>query len=349
MQCVKNKQNNINMKRIFKYILIFAFVGLFIYTLFFLYSKSLDQPVFYKTEKPVVTNILKKTVATGTVVPRKEIEIKPQVSGIIEKVFVEAGQKLKKGDIIARVKIIPDMVRLNDAEARLERAKLGLVETTKIYKRQQQLFEKQIVAQSKFEEYEAAFLKTKTEVEAAENNLELIKEGSTKKMKGRNNTLIRSTIEGMILDVPIKEGNSVIESNTFNAGTTIAIIADMGEMIFKGFIDETEVGKINAGMDLILTIGAIEKQKFGAELEYISPKGVADNGAIQFEIRAAIVLKDSLFVRAGYSANAEIVLDRRDNVLAVNEGLIKYEKDTAFVEVKVGEQQYEKRYIKTGL
>jgi HlyD family secretion protein len=187
------------------------------------------------------------------------------------------------------------------------------------------------------------------EQESAQNNLQLIREGQTKEAGKETNTLIRSTITGMVLDVPVEEGNSVIESNTFNDGTTIATIADMGEMIFRGNIDETEVGKISEGMHLILTIGAIEDDSFDAVLEHISPKGVEENGAIQFEIRADVELKETSFIRAGYSANADIVLDRRDSVMAIPESLLQFDEDTAFVEVETGPQQFEKRNVTIGL
>jgi len=187
------------------------------------------------------------------------------------------------------------------------------------------------------------------EVESAENNLELIREGQTKETGNETNTLIRSTIDGMVLDVPVEEGNSVIESNTFNDGTTIASVADMGEMIFKGNIDETEVGKIREGMNLILTIGAIEEESFNARLEHISPKGVEENGAIQFEIRADVQLKETSFIRAGYSANADIVLDRRDSVMVIQESLLQFDEDTAYVEVETGSQQFEKKVVEIGL
>ena len=199
------------------------------------------------------------------------------------------------------------------------------------------------------QQYEVAYSSAREEVVAAETNLELVKEGIAKTMGTTTNTLIRSTIDGMVLDIPVEVGNFVIETNNYNAGTTIATVADMGEMIFEGQVDESEVGKIKPGMDLILTIGAIEHESFHATLEYISPKGVEEKGAIQFEIRAKAKLKRSHFLRAGYSANADIVLDRRDNVLAINESLLQFDGDKPFVEVETGPQQFEKRSIQTGL
>ena len=187
------------------------------------------------------------------------------------------------------------------------------------------------------------------ELEAARNNLTLIREGVTSKSDQATNTLIRSTINGMILDIPVEEGKSVIETNTFSEGTTIATVADMGEMVFEGKVDETEVGKIKPGMNLLLSIGAIDEQKFNANLEFIAPKGVEENGAIQFEIKAAVKLKDNYFIRSGYSATADIILEKHDSVMVIPESLIHFEGDSSFVEIETADQVFEKRYIKTGL
>lgn len=337
------------MKKILKIVLGIGVLFIFGYTLYYLYQKSIPEPVKYETESPEVTNIILKTVATGSVVPRKEIAIKAKVSGIVDKIYVEAGTHIKNGDVIARVKIIPDMVNLNNAESRLNRAKINFDNAKIEYDRNSGLYKSKVIPESEFLGIELKYQTAREELEAAENNLALIKEGSNKKMGSITNTLVRSTITGMILDVPVKEGNSVIESNTFNEGTTIASVADMGEMVFEGKVDESEVGKIHSGMDLILKIGAIEDHEFKAKLEYISPKGLEENGAIQFQIKAAVQLEEDKFIRAGYSANADIVLDRRDSVLAVKESLITISGDSTYVEVETGNQIYEKRIIKTGL
>lgn len=322
---------------------------IFIGTIYYLYAKSQKKPVVYATESPFVTNIVRKTVATGAVIPRKEIAIKSKVSGIIEKVYVVAGQHIKNGDVIARVKIIPDMVTLNNAESRLSRAKISFDNSKIDYDRNSKLVTDGVITKTDFQQAELAYKNAQEELETAESNLQLIKEGASKRVGTVSNTMVRSTITGMILDIPVKEGNSVIESNTFNEGTTIASVADMGEMIFEGKVDESEVGKLHEGMDLILTIGAIEKENFKAKLEYISPKGVTENGAIQFQIRAAVTLDKNTFIRAGYSANADIILEKKDSVLAIKEGLIQFSGDTAAVEIETTAQNFEKKIIKTGL
>jgi HlyD family secretion protein len=339
------------MKKIFKIALLVIIVGAICGTMFFLYQKSKKKPVIYEIKSPFISNIIKKTVATGSVVPRKEIEIKPQVSGIIEELFIEAGQQVKKGDLIARVKIIPNMVELNNAESRLNKAKINYEDAKLVYERQKKVFEQGVIPEAEFQQFRLTYMNALEEQETAESNLQLIKEGVSKKSGTTTNTLIRSTIEGMVLEVPVEVGNSVIESNTFNEGTTIASVADMGEMIFEGKVDETEVGKLKLKMPLILSIGAIEDEKFNAELEYIAPKGKEENGAIQFEIKADVKLSKSSFIRAGYSANADIVLDRKDSVMVIPESLIKFEKegDSAYVEIETQPQVFEKRYIKTGL
>lgn len=337
------------MKTFLRILLIVIIIAVFGGTIYFLYQKSQTPDVVFETTTPFVTNIIKKTTATGSVVPRKEIEIKPVVSGIIDEIFVEEGKLIKKGDLIARIRIIPNMINLNNAQSRIDVAKINLEDAKRNYSRQLELFEKGVIAKADFESYEIAYRNALEELETAEETLELIQEGQIKKKGAATNTLVKSTIDGMILDIPVEIGDQVIESNNFNAGTTIASVADMGEMIFEGNIDESEVGKISEGMPLILTIGALEDVTFEAVLEHISPKGAEINGAVQFEIKAEVRLKENQFIRAGYSANADIVLDRVDSVLTISESVLKFEEDTTYVELEVGEQQFEKRIIETGL
>jgi HlyD family secretion protein len=338
------------MRKFFRISILVVFLAAFLATFGYLFNKSRKKAVIYELKGPTVSTIIKKTVATGSVVPRKEIAIKPQVSGIIEELYIEAGDKVIKGDLIAKIRIIPDMVNLNNAESRLKRAQINLDDAKTLYERQKKVFEQGVIAEAEFQQYRLAYSNALEEIEAAENNLQLIREGVSKKSGTVTNTLIRSTINGMVLDVPVEVGNSVIESNNFNEGTTVASVADMGEMIFKGKVDETEVGKLKAGMPLILSIGAIENVKFDASLEYISPKGKEENGAIQFEIKASVSLKDTIFIRANYSANADIELERADSVLNIEESLLRFDNDSAWVEIETSTPQvFEKKYIKTGL
>lgn len=326
-------------------LLLSAFGG----TLWFLWAKSQEEPMVYGSESPFTATIIRKTVATGSVVPRKEIELKPQVSGILDEIYVEPGIAVEEGDLIAKVTIVPDMISLSAAENRLNRAKINLENAETEFKRNGQLFDEGVLSEANFKVYELDLKNARLEVTAAEDNLALIREGARKKSAYTTNTLVKATTSGMVLEVPVEEGDSVIEANTFNEGTTIVAIADMDEMIFEGKVDESEVGKLAEGMELLLTVGALETEEFHADLEYIAPKGVEEDGAIQFEIRAALELKDDIFVRANYSANADIVLDRRDEVLAIQESWLQFDDEGAFVEVEKGDQQFEKIRVETGL
>ncbi|WP_010662424.1 efflux RND transporter periplasmic adaptor subunit [Marinilabilia salmonicolor] len=337
------------MKKFFKILMVVVLIALVGWVVYYLYNQTKKSPVVFETQKPEVTNIIKKTVATGSIVPRKEIQIKPQESGIITEIYVQPGDVVTQGDLMAKIQIIPEMLQVNEAENRLAKARLAFENAKIEFERSQELYDNKVIPESQFLEDKLSFQTYQKDQESAQNNLELIKEGVIKKAGAQTNTLIRATTSGMVLDVPIEIGNSVIKSNTFNDGTTIALVADMGEMVFEGMVDETEVGKIKEGMQLLLTIGALDEEEFKANLEFISPKGVEENGAIQFEIKAAVELQEGSFVRAGYSATADIVLDRRDSVLTLQEKMITFKDDSTFVEIMTSPQIFEKRFVKTGL
>jgi HlyD family secretion protein len=337
------------MKTFFKILAAVIVLGIFGYTIYFLYQKSQTKPVVYETSNPVISNVIKKTTATGSVIPRKEIEIKPVVSGIIDELYVVEGQQLKKGDLIAKIRIIPNMISLNNAKSGVETSKIKLEDAKRNYNRQLELLEKGVIAKADYESYEVVYKNALEDLETAEETLQLIRDGQIQKQSSQTNTLVKSTIDGMVLDVPVEIGNQVIESNNFNAGTTIATVADMGEMMFEGNIDESEVGKIKEGMPLLLTIGALENVTFDAVLEQISPKGTEVNGAVQFKIKADVKLRDDQFIRSGYSANADIVLARADSVMTISEGLLQFDDSSTYVEVEVQPQVFEKRVVETGL
>lgn len=334
-------------------IVLLSFVGLLVLSTFiFLWKKAQPVVTVYEIVTPATGTVETKTVATGHVEPRYEILIKPQISGIISELMKEAGQKVTAGEIIARVKVIPEMVQLNSAESRVNVADISLKQIESTFKRDEQLFKQGIMTAEEYDVSKANYMKAKEEYANAQNALEIVRDGIAKNSKVSSTTQIRSTITGMILHVPVKVGNSVIQSNNFNEGTTIASVADMNDMIFRGNVDETEIGKINEGMPIKLTIGALESQTFQAVLEYVSPKGEEKNGAIQFEIKAAVSLPDTAFVRAGYSANAEIVLKRAENVLTIPESTVEFRGDSAFVQLVKQEkptQVFERHPIKTGL
>ena len=334
------------MKRILKYLILGVIALVFVGTLVFLYRKSQQQPVVYQVDAPVKTSIVKKTVATGKVIPRREIEVKSQVSGVVEKLYVVAGQTVKKGAIIARISLRPNMLNVASAEAQLLQARLNLQNQAADMQRYQKLLVDRVISESQFRQYETNYNMQKEAVASAENTVALMKTGVT---RDKVSNMIPATIDGTVLDVPNKEGAFILESSTFQSGTSLATLADMNDMIFEGLVDESEVGKLKEGMELVLNVGALQGKPFKATLEYIAPKGVTDQGTIKFTIRAAVVLDKELFLRSNYSANADIVLDKREDVLAINEGNLIVEGDKNFVEVETGPQQFEKREIKTGL
>ncbi len=330
-------------------IFVIAVVASAVYTVDFLYKKEQTAEAFYRTQTATNGDTVLKTVASGSIQPRHEILIKPQVSGIVRVVHIEAGDIVKTGDVLAEVMIVPNMSALSSAENRLSRAQISLDDANRTYERNSALFEQGVLSAMDLQRDEISLKQAKEELLSAEDNMRIVKEGVTARGGSASNTLVRSTIDGMVLDVPIKKGNSVIEANNFNDGTTIASVADMQDLIFVGKIDESEVEKLHKGLDIQLTIGAIEDEFYPASLEHISPKGVEESGAIQFEIKAAVLLEEGQFLRAGYSANAEVVLDKRTSVLTVSEMLVQYEGSNPYVEVETAPNTYEKRDVELGL
>ena len=340
------------MKKFLKITLLVVLTAGIIGTFVFLWMKSRPKVVVYETVNAEITDLQKTTVATGKVEPRDEILIKPQISDIIDEVYKEAGQSIRKGEVIAKVKVIPELGQVNSAESRVRLAEINEKQAQTDFDRVEKLFKDKLISREDFEKSEVALKQARVEVQTAKDALEIIKEGITKNSASLSSTLIRSTIDGLILDVPVKAGNSVIMSNTFNDGTTIATVANMNDLIFKGKIDETEVGRIHEGMPVKLTIGALQNLTFDAKLEYISPKGVEENGANQFEIKAAVSVPDSVQIRSGYSANAEIVLQRAQQTLAVPESVIEFSGDSTFVYVmtdSVPEQKFQRKPVTAGM
>ncbi len=340
------------MKKFMKTAVLAVIALVFIGTFVFLYQKSQPEKVTYQTLKAETKDVVQTTVATGKIEPRDEVEIKPQISGIIAEVYKEAGQNVKQGEIIAKVKVIPELGTLNSAESRVRLAEMNGKQAEIDLERMEKLYKNKLVSS---EEYEQTLLTTqqaREELQAAKDNLEIVKEGITQNSASFSSTLIRSTINGLILDVPIKVGNSVIMSNTFNDGTTIATVADMSDLIFRGNVDETEVGRISEGIPVKITLGALQDMKFDAQLEYISPKSTENNGANQFEIKAAISVPDSITIRSGYSANAEMVLQEVKGALTIPETAVEFSGDSTFVYVltdSVPIQKFERRQIQTGI
>lgn len=339
------------MKRVVTVLILIFIAVAFAGSLYYLYAKNQEDPTIYETEQASQQTIVKKTVATGNIVPKEEVLIKPNISGIIDEIYIEAGNRVKAGDLIAKIRVIPNVSSLQSAKDAVQSTKITLDNEKKSYERQKALFEKGVVSANDFEAAEVAYKQAEQNYRSAQQNYEIVQTGTTSGLGSAANTLIRSTVEGMVLDVPVKEGNQVIESNNFNDGTTIAVLADVNEMIFEGKVDESEVGKIRENLPLEVTVGAIENKTFDAVLDYIAPKGVEENGAIQFNIKGTLDKADTTFIRAGLSANASIILARADDVLAIKEALLQFDQDTKkpFVEVAVGDQQFERKEVELGV
>jgi HlyD family secretion protein len=339
------------MKRILRIIGLVLLGLLVISTFMFLWQKSRPKVVQYTIVTAQKGDIQKSTVATGKVEPRNEILIKPQMSGIISEVYKEAGDMVKAGDIIAKIQVVPDMVNLSSAESRVERAKLAANQSRNNYERDLKLYQNDVISREEFEKVELQYKNDEEELRAATDNLSLVRTGITQSSAQTSNTLVRSTVDGTILDIPVKVGNSVIQTNNFNDGTTVASVADLSDMLFIGKIDETEVGRLTSGMPIEITIGAIQGRTIPANLEYISPKGTEESGAILFEMKAALKIPEDLFIRAGYSANANIILDKREQVLTIPESSLEFSGDSAFVYMVKNEepQEFERHFVKIGL
>ena len=319
--------------------------------MFYLYQKNEEDPIVYETEKPSIQTIIKKTVATGSILPLEEVLIKPNISGVIEEIFVEGGDFVKSGDLLAKIKVVPNLNALNDAKNSIDEAKIALDDQRRNFDRQSSLFNKGVISKVDLERAQVSYDQAKQSYSAANKRYDIVKTGTTKGYSNSANTLIRATVTGMVLEVPVEVGNQVIESNNFNEGTTIAAIADVDKMIFEGKVDESEVGKIKEDLPLEITVGALENITFDAVLDYIAPKGNEENGAIQFEIKGTLKKQDSVFIRAGLSANASIILDRADSVLAIKEALVQFDSETKkpFLEIATGDQQFERRDIELGI
>ena len=353
------------MKRTKTIIVLAIIIAVFGGSLYYLWQKNQEDPVTYTTDTASEQTITVKTVATGSIVPKDEVLIKSNISGVVEEIFIEAGEYVKAGDLIAQIRVIPNVSSLTNAkgsiainQTALQTSQINLQTQEASYNRQKALFDKGVISANDFEAVNNTYLQAKQSVEqarinvnTARQNYDIVKTGTTTGLGNIAQTQVRATVSGMVLDVPVKEGNQVIEANNFNEGTSIASLADVKKMIFEGKVDESEVGKIKEGLPLEITVGAIEDKKFDAVLDYIAPKGVAENGAIQFEIKGTLQKIDSTFIRAGLSANASIILEKAENVLAIKEALVQYDEETKkpFVEIESSDQTFEKRDVELGI
>jgi len=340
------------MKKVFKILLWIIVAAIFVGTFVYLYMNSRPKEERYNVVVPETGDIVRTTVLTGTIEPRDEIEIKPQISGIISEILVEAGNIVHEGDVIARIKVIPEASQLSSAQNRVDVAQIALEDARAKYERSKMLYEKKVIAREEYETAEATYERAVKELSGARDAVRIVREGVSELNARESNTMVRATITGLVLDVPVKVGSSVIQSNTFNDGTTIATVADMNNLIFKGNVDETEVGQLAVGMPMTIAIGAMPDEHPSAVIEYISPKGSSANGANTFEIKAALSDLPESGLRAGYSANATVTLRSVTGVLTVPESVVEYAGDSAFVYCltdTVPTQQWRRTPIKTGI
>jgi len=338
------------MNKIVKYILIALLViGALWAAVFFIKSNS-KSAITYDSQKPFISSIEKKTVATGKVVPEDEVAIKPQISGIIEKIYLEEGAKVIAGDLIARIKVVPNEQSLNQARGRVKNAEISLNNIKIEYNRNKTLFDKGVVSSQDFNALKLRYDRAKQDLENLKADYQIIRKGSTGG-SATANTNIRATVSGTLLEIPVEEGDQVIQSNNFNAGTTIATIADLSKMIFEGKVDEGEVGKLKIGMPLKISLGAIENKKFDAKLKFIAPKGKEESGTVKFKIEGDVSIEENFLIRAGYSANASLVLEKKDSILVIKESLLRFNKktDKPYVEIEVGDQEFKRKNIKIGI
>ena len=343
------KKKNIRMKRVVKYIVFALLAVLFVGTFVFLYKKSRPETERYNELVCTVGSIERTTVITGKIEPRNEVNIKPQINGIISELYKESGQMVQANEVIAKLKVIPDMSQLSSAESRVRLAEINLSQAKVNYEREKALYDKDLVSADEYEQILQKYNQAVEEKAAAQDALEVIRDGVSSSNAKGSSTLVRSTITGLILDIPVKVGNSVIQANTMNDGTTVATVADMSDLIFDGNIDETEVGALVEGMPMKITIGALPEYSSTARLEYISPKAVENNGANQFEIKAAVSVVSDKMIRSGYSSNAEVVLERVEDVLTLQESALEFEADSTFVYLKQAENEYRRVGVRTGV
>ncbi|TYB72205.1 efflux RND transporter periplasmic adaptor subunit [Bizionia gelidisalsuginis] len=338
------------MKKALKIIIGVSLVIALVYVLKYFSDSNSKGVEDFKVEEPFYTSIRTKTVATGKLNPEEEIELKPQIAGIIDKILVEEGDIVKKGDLIATIRVVPNEQSLVSANSQINSAKLSYNNAKTLYDRNKVLFDKGVISKQDFENSQLSLNQSSESLSQAQNNYQIIKRGSLSG-GGSANTSITAQIPGTVLEIPVREGDQVIESNSFNAGTTIATIADMSKMIFEGKVDEAEVGKLQEGKEIIVILGAINEKKFPAKLTFVAPKGNEENGAVQFTIKADVDIEESTKIRAGYSANAEIEMESKDSVLVIKEALLQFNRITEkpYVELMVGDGQYEKKNVELGI
>ena len=338
------------MNKTVKIILGIAVLLALLYVLKYFKDSNAKEVIDYKTESPFYSTLDTKIVATGKLNPEEEIELKPQISGIIDAIFVEEGDLVRKGDLIARIRVVPNEQALVSAKSRINSLKLSFNNSQTVFNRNKTLFDKGVISKQDFENSELSLNQSKENYEQAQDDYQIIKQGSLSGGSSANTTIV-AQISGTILEIPVREGDQVIQSNNFNAGTTIATVADMSQMIFEGKVDESEVGKLEEGTDIIVVLGAINEKEFPAVLTFVAPKGIEQNGAVQFTIKADVDIDSSTRIRAGYSANAEIELESKDSILVIKEALLQFNRITEkpYVELLKENGRFQTKNVEIGI
>lgn len=338
------------MKKSIKIIVGIVLLILLVMVLKYFKESNTKDVIDYKTELPFYTTLDTKIVATGKLNPEEEIELKPQISGIVNTIYVEEGDLVEKGDLIAKIRVVPNEQALVSAQSRIKTAKFSYDNAKTLFDRNKALYEKGVISRQDFENNELSLNQAQENYRQAQNDYQIIKQGSISG-GGSANTNIVAQISGTILEIPVREGDQVIQSNNFNAGTTIATVADMSKMIFEGKVDESEVGKLEEGKTITVVLGAINEKEFPAKLTFVAPKGVEENGAVQFTIKADVAVESSNKIRAGYSANAEIEVESKDSVLVIKEALLQFNRITEkpFVEILEENGTYKKKNVEIGI
>ena len=338
------------MNKTVKIILGIVLLILLVFVLKYFKDSNAKEVVDYKTELPFYSTLDTKTVATGKLNPEEEIELKPQISGIVDQIFVEEGDLVRKGDLIAKIRVVPNEQALGSAKSRINSARLSFENAQTLFNRNKTLFEKGVISKQDFENSELSLNQSKENFDQSKDDYQIIKQGSLSGGSSANTNIV-AQIPGTVLEIPVREGDQVIQSNNFNAGTTIATIADMSKMIFEGKVDESEVGKLEEGKDIVVILGAINEKEFPAILTFVAPKGVEENGAVQFTIKADVTIDSSTKIRAGYSANAEIEIESKDSILVIKEALLQFNRITEkpFVELLKENGSFKKKNIQIGL
>ncbi len=337
------------MKKFGRILMIILVAAVFIGTFVYLFQRSRPKEIQYQELTPEMGTIAKSTVVTGKIQPRDEVNVKAQISGIVAELYKQAGDLVKENEVIAKLKVIPEMSQLSSAQSRVRLSEVNLKQAQTNYDREKKLFDQQLVSAEAFEQVAQALKQAEEEYAASQESLEIVRDGVSSSNKSGSSTLVRSSVSGLILDIPVKVGNTVINSNTFNDGTTIATVADMDDLIFDGNIDETEVGRLHLGLPVIISVGALQDLHFDAALEYIAPKATESGGTNLFEIKATVKVPSDVTIRSGYSANAEIELQRAENVLMIPESALQFDGDDTFVYVLKEDGTYENRPVETGL